>query len=122
MGHALRKFYSDLLIAIDENTNMEDSKKMKKGEVDYSVFGGYSLDKEVFEHLLKILPGGSSIIELGSGRASAELAKIWEVYSIEHDEKWVGHFESVRYIQADICNGWYDIESLKKISQKNMIA
>ena len=85
---------------------------MTSQEIDMSVFGGYSMDKEVFLYLREHLPTGKTILELGSGRASNELSKLWNVISIEHNEDFVDSFKTVDYIFAPIKDGWYDRDRL----------
>lgn len=76
-------------------------------------FGGWAIDKELFDYIRTILPEGKTILELGSGWGSGELSKYYTVYSIEHDPAWVGRYNT-HYIYAPIKHGWYDIEVLKK--------
>ena len=52
-------------------------------------FGGWSIPKELFDTLVKILPEGKTILELGSGEGTAELLKKWNVISIEDNTKFV---------------------------------
>lgn len=59
------------------------------------------------------MPKDSVLLELGSGWASGEFSKYYHVYSIEHDEKWIGKYNT-NYIYAPIVNGWYDTEAIKK--------
>ena len=36
-------------------------------DIDYESFGGWAISKELFEWILKHIPKGSTILELGSG-------------------------------------------------------
>ena len=74
-------------------------------------FGGWSIDKEVFDYIQQVLPAGKTILELGSGWASEILSEYYTVYSIEHDPQWVGKYNT-HYIYAPIINGWYDVSVL----------
>jgi hypothetical protein len=62
----------------------------------------------------QLVPVGSTILELGSGIGTGKLAKKYTMWSIEHDEKWVGHCEFANYIHAPITTladgntQWYD--------------
>ena len=76
-------------------------------------FGGFSIEKKLFDYIFEILPQGKTILEFGSGWASSQLSKYYTVYSIEHDPKWLNKYET-NYIYAPIKNGWYDIAVLKK--------
>lgn len=70
-------------------------------------FGGFAIDKEVFDWMYENIPHGTNVLEFGSGTGSNELAKFWNMYCVEHDSKWVGKFNSLNYIYAPILNGWY---------------
>lgn len=83
-------------------------------------WGGWSIDKNLFEKITKLLPYNSIILEFGSGFGSGELSKYYTVYSIEHDEKWLNKYP-VNYIYAplkplEINNNinWYNVDILKK--------
>lgn len=72
----------------------------------------WSICSALYEHILEILPGGSTMVELGSGWGSGELSKHFTVWSVEHDEKWIGKYDT-NYIHAPIIDGWYDVSTLK---------
>lgn len=76
-------------------------------------FGGWSISKQLYDYILTILEPGKTILELGSGSGSEELAKVFEVFSIEHDKTWLNKYP-VNYIYAPIVDGWYDLEILKE--------
>lgn len=60
------------------------------------------------------LPLGRTILELGSGEGTtADLCRGYNLFSVEHDAKWVGRYRS-HYIHAPLRDGWYDRPSLKK--------
>ena len=81
-------------------------------------FGGWSISQELFNWILENLPEGKTILELGSGSGTVELTHHYNVYSIEHNEKWVGRAEKSTYIHAPIVeyNGysWYDVEIVRE--------
>ena len=64
----------------------------------------------------------STILEFGSGVGSQELAQHCEIYSIEHNEKFVNAFADVNYIHAPLSKSnnivnfredvWYDSDSI----------
>lgn len=81
-------------------------------------FGGWSIDEELFDFIRSILPEGKTMLELGSGWSSQKFSEHYTVYSIEHNEKWVGKYNT-HYIYAPIKNGWYDISILSKKLPKN---
>jgi hypothetical protein len=55
------------------------------------------------------------VVELGAGFVSTGvLSEHYKLYSVEHDNNYVGRFEKANYIFAPEVNGWYDVEVLKK--------
>ncbi len=93
--------------------------------VDTSVesFNDHSITKKLFDYILKTLPDGKTILELGSGWGTGELAKHYTMYSVEHDEEYLGRYDST-YIHVPLKehkplanhkgNIWYDPEMLWK--------
>lgn len=83
-----------------------------------NIFGGWSIEKECFEFINNILKENSTILEFGSGRVSEILNKKFNVYSVEHDKKWVNRYKT-NYIYSplkkykDLKYEWYDIDILK---------
>jgi len=88
-------------------------------------FGNWSIEKCVYDYILKILPKGKHILELGSGEGSTKnLSKYYKVTSVEHDLEWVGIYPNVNYIHAPIKAHkpvkkfddaqWYDSTILKE--------
>lgn len=89
-------------------------------------FGGASITQECFDFIREALPEGKTILELGSGFGTGELAKHYKMISVENDKEWIGRYDSF-YIRApikrygkgfsapDIPNnhGWYDPEILE---------
>ena len=70
-------------------------------------FGGWAISQELFDWLDANVKHGSTILELGSGKGTAELVKLWEVYSVEHDLEWVGKVKGSHYLHAPLVDGWY---------------
>ena len=83
-------------------------------EINYESFGGWAISKEMFEWIVENYPENSVILELGSGSGTKELVKKYKVYSVEHNEEWVGFEPKSNYIFSPLVNGWYDIKILKK--------
>lgn len=75
-------------------------------------FGGWSIERECFELIRRILPSGSTILELGSGWVTGELAKHYNMVSIEHDAAHVDKYPS-HYIHAPLVDGWYDRQAIR---------
>jgi len=83
-------------------------------EINYESLGDWAISKEMFDWIVKNFPENSVILELGSGSGTKELVKKYKVYSVEHDETWVGFEPKSNYIFSPLVNGWYDTEILKK--------
>ena len=84
-------------------------------------FGGWSINRVVFNWILENIPENSIILELGSGMATLELCKFYNVFSVEHNKKWLNKCSS-NYIYAPLIEyndehgkyRWYDINILKE--------
>ena len=72
---------------------------------------GWMLPKEAYSWIESNIPSGSIIVELGSGHGSIRLSEEYEVWSIEHDEDWIG-IASVNYIHAPLVPLSNDSEKL----------
>ena len=75
-------------------------------------FGGWAISKELFDFIRSILPEGKILLELGSGWGSSEFSKHYTVYSVEHNPRWLGKYNT-HYIHVPIKNKWYDPVILK---------
>ena len=105
--------FSDKLTA-DSGENKQDTVEQKNNPSEaVEGFGDWSISKELFRYIRHLLPDGKTILELGSGWATGELAKYYTLCSIEHNLSWVGKYSST-YIHAPLKQGWYDVEILKK--------
>lgn len=74
-------------------------------------FGYWSIDQKVFGWILSNIQVGSHILELGSGWATGELGRYYEMHSIENQLHWLNRYKS-HYIYAPSKNGWYDMAVL----------
>jgi hypothetical protein len=74
---------------------------------------GWSFEPELFEFILQNIPQGSSILELGSGEGTGALSQHYKMYSIEHDKKYVGKYDSM-YIHAPMKGHWYEIDVVRE--------
>ncbi len=76
------------------------------------------LSYKVFEWVLKNIPKGSRILELGSGKSSGAFSLLYKVDSIEHDKKYLNKNKKVNYIYAPIKEYekyfWYNKDIIKK--------
>ena len=78
-----------------------------------SNLGGWAIGHEFYNFLSQNLEEGKTILEFGSGKGTIELTKRWKVYSIEHDEQWVGTAPDSNYIHAPLGeDGWYDAKKV----------
>lgn len=79
--------------------------------------GGWAIAPEVYNWIRKNIKNGSTILELGSGTGTSELSKYYKMHSIEHDENFVGKYDST-YIHAPIKQydgyRWYDVDILEE--------
>ena len=77
----------------------------------------FAISRELFCWIVENIPSGSKIIEFGSGSGTVELTKHFEVCSIEHDSKWLGHARQANYIHAPLVSygnyQWYDHNVVK---------
>ncbi len=85
-------------------------------------WGGWAIDKKLYNYIRKILLEGSTILELGSGHSTDVLAEYYTMYSVEHDEEWVGKYNSTylhvplkehKAIKGHQYTRWYDASVLK---------
>jgi len=88
-------------------------------------FGNWSIDEICFEKIIELLPSGKTILEFGSGFGSGELSKYYNVYSIEHDMKWINKYNTnyiyapLKSIKEDNSINWYDVDIIKNKIPKN---
>jgi len=102
---------------IDSMTGIPKSIKeqnIKNREFSLNKISEWSMDKEMYNWIRRNIPRGSTILELGSGKSTIDLAKDYKVYSVEHDKEWLNLTNRAKYIYASIKNGWYDVDILKK--------
>lgn len=78
-------------------------------------WGGSGIEKVVFDFIRDRIPEGSTVVELGAGLVSTKaLSRFYNLYSVEHDEKFIGLVDGVNYIHAPLVDGWYDLNILKE--------
>lgn len=116
---------SDLLNVLqiiheDNLANRVNGKILSKPEglrklLDYGIpkNPGFSIDDNLHRWILKNIPKGSTILELGSGYGTIGLAKNYNMISIENDKDWLDLADS-KYIYAPIVGKWYDANVLRK--------
>ncbi len=60
-------------------------------------FDDKSITQALFDYIRLILPDGKTILELGSGWATGQLANHYTMYSVEHDEKYLDKYDSTYF-------------------------
>ena len=98
-------------------------KLIPKPEMSDSSFHNHSITLRLYNHIRKILPEGGTILELGSGYGTGELAKHYKMYSVEHNEEWLDKYDS-KYLHVPlkehkplanhISTLWYDADILRE--------
>jgi len=74
----------------------------------------WALPWAVHLFLRRRLSRDAVILELGSGEGTALLVEMFrEVYTVEHDEQWLGKVDDAIYIHAPIVDGWYSRSALE---------
>ena len=77
------------------------------------VWGGSGIEHIVFEHIKNTIPDEATIIELGGGDCSTRaFSSIANLYTVEHDNRFLNHDDLTTYIYAPIKDGWYDRKKL----------
>jgi hypothetical protein len=83
-------------------------------------WGGSGIEYITFEYILKNIPKGSKVIELGSGHCSTPaLSWFYELYSIEHNPEFANIYPNVNYLVADNASGWYNRDAVKAFIPKD---
>jgi hypothetical protein len=99
---------------VHENMTESDEDKL-----DSLNWGGSGIERVVFEFILKTIPQGSKILELGAGYCSTHaFSMFYKPYSVDDNINYIGLYDNVTYVLAPRKNGgWYDktmIESIPK--------
>ncbi len=80
-------------------------------------WGGNQISQSLFLYLEESLPEGKTILELGSGWGTGELAKKWNVWSVEDKAEWVGKYNDQAFwvplknhkpVEGFVGKIWYD--------------
>jgi hypothetical protein len=84
--------------------------------------GGWSIGDALYQFIRKNVHVGGRILELGSGLGTEQLAKHYDMFSVEHDSSYLERFEST-YIYAPLKvhkaiknhegTLWYDPDALR---------
>ncbi len=76
-------------------------------------WGGQSISELCHQYIFDHLEPGKTILELGSGWATAKLAETWNVWSIEDNPKWFKKYHDQAFL-VPLKDGWYDREVLEE--------
>lgn len=100
----------------------EYKKHLFKVDESDASFHDHSITKNLFDYIRKTLPEGSTILELGSGWGTGELAKYYTMYSVEHDEEWLDKYNTTylhvplkehKPLANHLTTLWYDADILR---------
>lgn len=79
-------------------------------------FGSGSIEKALYDYIIKSFKSGITILELGSGRGTGKLSRLFNMISIEHNRDWLYKYNS-DYIHAPLAfdgkDYWYDTDLIK---------
>lgn len=71
-------------------------------------WGGSGITEELYNLIIKNIPQGSTIVELGAGDVSTpRLCEIYDLYSVEDNPSWINKY-GAKYIYAPLVDGWYN--------------
>ena len=85
-------------------------KEKVNGILDNMETNGMALRRGVLEFIFRFVPEGYTILELGSGISTKYLSKYFEVYSVEHDKKFIDETYNNTFIYAPLqLDGWYNL-------------
>lgn len=91
----------------------------------------WSITKEMYKHIIDILPFGKNILELGSGKSTEILSNFYNLISLEDNIDYIKKFKNTEMIHVPLKDydflefknekTWYDIDVLKNHNIKNRI-
>jgi hypothetical protein len=81
-----------------------------------SEFGGSGITEELFDWIVKTIPLGKTMIELGAGYVSTKfLSGKYKLYSVENNAKYLNVYPSTYiYAPIDTATGWYYRKALEE--------
>lgn len=77
----------------------------------------FAISSALLNYMRRVLPAGSTVLELGSGVGSNALARHFKMVCVEEWDEWVNRFDSLRYVHAplDRRTAWYDLNVIRSI-------
>jgi len=90
---------------------------MKNIEIKVENLNDWAISEELFKEIIKLLPPGGTILEIGAGSGTKELRKLWTVISIEHDHRWLPPQDLPHraiFCPIDGQTGWYNLDTLTR--------
>jgi hypothetical protein len=90
--------------------------------LDSITWGGSGIERCLYEFIIENIPAGSTMVELGGGNVSTRVfSEVYDLYTIEHNAKWINIFPKSTYIYAPIdSSGWYKRSVLDGKLPKNV--
>jgi hypothetical protein len=76
--------------------------------------GGWAIEKSVLDWLLNNIPKGSTVLEFGAGSGTIELAKFYDVISVEHNPNFCNLTDRAKYVLSPLEYGWYRHDLIDK--------
>lgn len=89
--------------------------KLASAAVQKNALGGWSIEKELLNYILKTFPTAKTLLEFGSGNGTSAFLKHFGVTSIEHDPYYsIKRASNHNCVIAPIENGWYQGNVVKE--------
>tara|TARA_B100001564_G_C20603843_1_gene654117 strand:+ start:222 stop:731 length:510 start_codon:yes stop_codon:yes gene_type:complete len=90
----------------------------------------WMMPEDIFTWIEANIGQGESVLEFGSGHGSITLSKRYNLFSVEHNQEWIGISDST-YIHAEIeenpvstknnQQGWYKQSPVREVIKTNNI-
>ena len=80
---------------------------------DSTKWGGWSLDRDVFDLCRAEVPVTEPMLIIGSGPTVPAFAEFWDVTCVEHDPKYIQR--GVKTVLCDILGQWYNAEQFDAV-------
>jgi hypothetical protein len=89
----------------------------EKEKLDSLKWGGSGIERTLFEYILRNIPQGSKVLELGAGMCSTKaFSMFYKPYSVDDNINYIGLYDGVAYVFAPReSGGWYDRTMIQSI-------
>ena len=81
-------------------------------ELNYDNLNGWAISEEAIKWMIANIPEGSTVLEFGSGNGTIELAKFFDVISVDNDKEWSGLTTKAKYIVTPIIDNWFQMDAV----------